>query len=201
VRTTLYRRLMGALARRAGVRAFRFFRRPLDPSAAVELPGIQLRQLAEQEALSLASDPELDLAADMVRRAFAAGDLCVGAFDGSRLAGYCWLAFAPVPHLDGVWVDFHGDAVWTYKSYVRPSDRSRGIAAALYRAADAACAERGRRFSILCVESHNGASIRAARKALYADAGRAAYVKARDSLLTWCSSSARRLGVRMFVPS
>ena len=189
-------RLMHALARRAGVRVFRFFARPLGSAAQ---PEEGLRLLGEDEAIGLCADPELELAADKVRTAFARGDLCAAAFAENRLAGYAWFAFAPLPHLDGIWAEFAPDAAWVYKSYVRPLHRGRGIAGRLYRFGDRACRERGRRVSLICVESHNRASVKAALAAGYASAGWGAYRRG-GRLLTRVSPAARRSGIRFFAP-
>jgi GNAT superfamily N-acetyltransferase len=194
-----YARLMRALARRAGLRVFRFFRRPLDAPAAA-LPGLSLRLLGEAELLPVARDPELDLREDGIRAALARGDLCVGALDGETLAGYCWLAFSPVHHLEGIWVRFGPESVWTYKSLVRPSHRGRGIAAALYRFADDLCRQRGRSTSILCVEDHNAPSAAAALRAGYAPSGRAAWLRRGSRLRAWYSRALTPLGVRFFLP-
>lgn len=156
--------------------------------------------LERAEVLSLCADPNLDLASERVGEAYARGDLCAGAFLGERLAGYCWFAFSPVPHLDGVWVDFAPDAVWIYKSLVRPAHRGRGVAPALYGFVDRVGAERTRRGSLICVEAHNRASISAALKAGHAPAGYALYARLRHRLSTWYSASARRNAVRFYVP-
>src|SRR5204863_9206706 len=93
-----------------------------------------------------------------------------------ELAGYCWFALSPAPHMDGAWLEFPEHVVYTYKSYVRPAFRGRGIAAALYGFADAHFLERGRTHAVLCVESHNGPSIAAARRCGFAQAGFAPYL-------------------------
>ena len=191
---------MGALGRRAGLRLFRLFSRPLEPSDADRLPsGMALRLIEPGEVLELCEDGELDLSRDKVTAAFARGDVCVGAFDARGLTGYCWLAFAPLPHLDGAWVSFDQQAVWTYKSFVRPGFRGRGIAPALYKLADRLCVQRGRGSSIICVESHNGPSVAAARRAGYGGAGYAAYLLWERRLLAWCSPAAERAGVRFYL--
>lgn len=192
-------RLMHALARHAGLRLFRLFSRQVE-TAARKVPA-GLRLLDQAAVIALCGEAELDLAADRVASAFGRGDLCVAAFDGQQLSGYCWLAFAPLPHLDGVWVDFEPGAVWTYKSYVRPAHRGRHIAAALYRFADAECLAHGRSRSIICVESHNFASIAAARAAGYRDAGWAAYSRRLSRFQSWCSPKARALRVRFYDPA
>jgi GNAT superfamily N-acetyltransferase len=203
MRAALHSRLAARLSRHAGLRLFRMFARPLEP--AQEQPrelaqGVQLRLLGEQEVLALCQDPELNLRRDGVAAAYGRGDLCVGAFDSQALAGYCWSAFEPLPHLDGVWVRFDRLVAWTYKSLVRPSHRGRGIAPALYRFADGACLERGRRCSVICVESHNRPSAQAALRARYAPSGYGAYALRGPRILSWSSPAAKRHAVSFFLP-
>lgn len=192
---------MSRLVRHAGFRLFRFFARSLEANAPGLSPGGGIRMLAQEEVAASCSDPDLDLRPDSVEAAFRRGDLCVGSFDGDTLAGYCWLAFEPLPHLDGVFVEFAGDVVWTYKSLVRHSYRGKGIAPALYRYADAACLERSRNLSLLCVESHNVPSIAAALRAGYRSAGSAAYVRRGSFFADWYSPGlVQRYGLSFFVP-
>lgn len=195
-------KVMSRLVRHAGFRLFRFFARRLDPNAAlISAPTAGIRLLHEDDVAALCADQELDLRLDSVKAAFQRGDLCVGAFDGSTLAGYCWLAFAPLPHLDGVFVEFAGDVVWTYKSLVRHSHRGRGVAPALYRHADTTCLQRSRDRSLICVESHNVPSISAALRAGYHSAGRAAYVRRGSFFADWYSPGlVQRHGLSFFVP-
>jgi GNAT superfamily N-acetyltransferase len=193
----LYPRVMRLLARRAGFRLFRFFARPLggEPSSS------SMQILAEDAAAALCADDSLDLKEDAVRAAYAKGDLCVATFDGAAVAGYCWLGFSPVHHLDGVWVETAPSVAWVYKSLVRDAYRGRGIAPALYRFADAACRERGRTTSVVCIEDHNAPSARAALNAGYAHAGYAAWLRGRSGLRAWYSAAVRPLGVRYFLPA
>lgn len=194
-------RTMRLLARYGGLRLFGLLSRPLAAQPAAPPEGISLRALPCEAVLALGEDATLDLRHDAVHAAYARGDLCVGAFERGALAGYCWLAFAPLHHLDGVWVQFGADVVWTYKSLVLPAYRGRGIAPALYRHADALCVERGRVRSLICVESHNGASIAAALRAGYATAGRAAYVRRGRFFADWYSEGlVSRYGLEFFVP-
>lgn len=198
---SLYARVARALARRAGLRVFRFFGRPLDTTVPATVPaGLALRVLSEPQVLELCGQPELDLQPGAVSAAYARGDLCVAAFDASAAVGYCWIAFAPLPHLDGVWVSFHRRVAWTYKSLVRPSHRGRGIAPALYRFADSDCRERGRRDSVICVESHNRPSVSAALRTGYAPAGYGSYLLRGARVVAWCSPAAEGAGVLFFLP-
>lgn len=165
-----------------------------------ERPGLALRLVEQRELLSLCQDEGLDLRVRAVQTAYARGDLCVASFEGDYIVGYCWLAFAPCPHLDGVWVQFGREVGWIYKSLVLPSHRGRGIAAALYRFADATYLERGRMHSVICVESHNRPSIRAALRAGYESGGYGGYLLRGKRLRAWSSAAARRRGISFFLP-
>lgn len=190
---------MSTLSRYAGLRLFRVFARPVGGTPHSGRVDVRLRLLSEERLLALV-DPSLDLAPRKIRAAYARGDVCVGAFHGGELVGYCWFAFSAAPHMDRAWLDFPADVVYTYKSFVRPNFRGRGIASAMYRFADAAAIERGRKRAIICVESHNRASIAAARRGGFTEAGYAVYIGSKR-LRSWCSKTAARHGLRFFIPS
>jgi ribosomal protein S18 acetylase RimI-like enzyme len=197
--TSPYVRVMSRLGWQAGVRVFRIFGRRLRAWTGAAAPRVDCRLLPEREVLALCADPVLDLVPSNVQAAYRRGDLCVGAFQDGELAGYCWFALSPSPLMDGAWLGFPDQVVYTYKSYVRPSFRGRGIAAALYGFADAHFLERGRTHAVLCVESHNRPSIAAARRSGFAEAGYAAYL-AGARLGAWRSRAAAGYGLRFFVP-
>lgn len=197
----LHGRLMRSLSHRAGVRLFRLFVRALESRIAPAAPaGLEPRLLSEPEVVALCANAELGLREDGARSAFGRGDLCVGAFQDAAIAGYCWMAFAPLPHLDGVWVEFDRSLVWTYKSFVRPAWRGKGIAPWLYRFGDAAARERGRSASLICVESHNRPSISAALHAGYRAEGWSALLLRGRRLASWRSPAAARRGVGFALP-
>jgi GNAT superfamily N-acetyltransferase len=193
--------VMRRLARHVGLRWFRFFERSLDQIASHDLrqEGLQLRFMPPGEIGALWRDRELEVREEMARAASERGDLCVAAYDGPVIAGYCWHAFAPVPHLDGVWVRFARHVAWPYKSFVRPAYRGRGIAQRLYRFADAAGIDRGRCTSVICVEAHNAPSVAAALRAGYRDAGAAGYLRRGSLFRDWYSAPVRRLGVSFYL--
>ena len=197
--TSPYVRVMSRLGWQAGVRVFRIFGRRLRAWTGAAAPRVDCRLLPEREVLALCADPVLDLVPSNVQAAYRRGDLCVGAFQDGELAGYCWFALSPSPLMDGAWLEFPDQVVYTYKSYVRPSFRGRGIAAALYGFADAHFLERGRTHAVLCVESHNRPSIAAAGRSGFAEAGYAAYL-AGARLGAWRSRAAAGYGLRFFVP-
>jgi GNAT superfamily N-acetyltransferase len=198
----MYRWIASMLSRRAGVRLFRFYSRRLGPAEATLPPqGVELRTLSAGDARALCESPALDLAPDNVSAAYARGDVCVGALIAGRLAGYCWLAFGPLHHLDGVWVQFDARTAWIYKSLVLPEHRGRGIAAALYRFAGPLSIERRRESAIICMEDHNQSSIAAARRAGYTAAGRAGYWLRGTQLRVWRSPAVKRAAVRFYLPA
>jgi ribosomal protein S18 acetylase RimI-like enzyme len=190
---------MGRLARHAGLRVFRIFARKLEAGTHDRRGALDYGFMSEADVLPLCTDASLDLAASKVRAAFGRGDLCVAAFDRGALAGYCWVALSAAPHMDRAWLDFPPDVVYTYKSYVRPAFRGRGIAAALYRFADPVFIQRGRSEAIICVETHNRPGIAAAKRGGFSSTGYAAYVGG-TRLRTWCSANAARYRLRFYIP-
>jgi GNAT superfamily N-acetyltransferase len=195
----IFERIMHRLARHAGLRVFRVLGRALETAARAAPGRLDCRFLGEREVLALCADASLDLAPRKVEAAYARGDLCAGAFEDGALAGYCWFALSAAPQMDGTWLEFRPDVVYTYKSYVRPAYRGRGIAAALYCFADAHFLERGRTHAVICIESHNRPSIAAALRSGFSGSGYAAYaVHAR--LRAWCSRAAAAFGLRFYLP-
>jgi GNAT superfamily N-acetyltransferase len=188
----------GWLARR-GVRLFKLLARPVGADAPPDPGALQPRVLDEHDVLRLCH-PSLDLRPDAVRAAYARGDLFLGAFSADALCGYCWVAFRPLPHLDGVWVRFSERVAWIYKSFVLPSHRGQGIAATLYRFAQRPAADRGCLRLAICMESRNRASVRAAQRAGFLDAGYGGYVRCGPLFRAWCSRPARNLGVEFLLP-
>jgi ribosomal protein S18 acetylase RimI-like enzyme len=194
-----YVRVMSRLGQQAGLRVFRVFGRRLRARVGAPASRLDCRLLKEREVLALCADAALDLVPSKVQAAYARGDLCVGAYQDGKLAGYCWFALSAAPHMDGAWLEFPEHVVYIYKSYVRPAFRGRGIAATLYGFADALFLQRGRTHAVLCVESHNRPSIAAARRSGFADAGYAAYLGG-ARLRAWCSRAAAGSGLRFFIP-
>jgi GNAT superfamily N-acetyltransferase len=190
---------MSRLARHARLSTLRIFVRQLG-AGTWDPAGLDYRLLGERDVLPVCADPSLELAASKVKDAYRRGDLCVGAFDGAHLAGYCWFALSAAPYLNGAWLEFSSELVYTYKSYVRPAFRGRGIAAAMYRFADPVFLECGRETAIICIESHNWPSIAAARRGGFTGAGYAVCVGDARSL-AWCSSKAAGCGLRFYVPA
>jgi GNAT superfamily N-acetyltransferase len=187
--------------RRAGLRLFRFYARAVaSDKAGLASAGLEVRALQAEAVLPLCPEDDLNLRPEMATAAFARGDVCVAAFVGGSLAGYCWLSSVSLPHLDGVWVEFAPEVAWVYKSFVRPPYRGRGIAAALYGFTDREAHHRGRTLSVICVETHNTPSVAAALRAGYRGVGSAGYLHRGRLLVDWYSSWARSRGIAFHVP-
>jgi GNAT superfamily N-acetyltransferase len=205
LRPAMSRRVYGALmhqvAKRGRLHVLRVFRRELGSGARCATPpGLELRALAPGELISHCRDPELDLREAMIREALRRGALCLGALNGSTLVGYVWFAYEIAPHVDGVWVRVPPRAVYRFKSFVRPSFRGMGIAAALYGAADAIVARPDLDSVVSCVAVQNLASIAATLKSGSRPLGTLAYWQASQWFLAFHSRSVRRLGLRFYLP-
>ena len=191
---------MARLRKYLGLHVLRVLAMP-PAGGAPERPGAGLRfaALSEDQALAWAADPELDLNPERVRAAYARGDVCVGVRDGDTPAGYIWYAYGPTPHLAGVWVECGPRARYSYKSYVRPSHRGRGIAAELYRQAYKICPQRGRDLSLLAIDLDNRSSLRASLRAGRRVVGYAGFLLLFGRVLaTFRSPGAKKAGFRFF---
>jgi GNAT superfamily N-acetyltransferase len=186
---------------RLGLYVFRVLRTPLEPGASQEArPGLVVRLAPESELAACATDPALELSAPRIREAFRRGDVCVGAFLEGKLVGYVWFAYRTAQHVKGVWVDFPDEAIYRYKSFVRPEHRGKRIAALLYHRADEIFERAGRRYVLLCIETHNYASIAAATRGGATPLGWFAYWQAGRRLFALCSRGVERAGLRFFIP-
>lgn len=188
-----------AVTRRLGLEIWQLFTRPLGRAARMPPAGIALRRVAAEER-DVWADPELGITPTKAAEAFARGDVCVGAFDGTRLAGYAWFASHAAPHVDGLWMGFDSNAVYIYRALVRPQDRGRGIAPALYHFADRHFLEQGKSYAIICVNVYNQPSIAAAKRSGASTAGYTAYCAAGRGFFTVRSPGARRCGFRFYRP-
>lgn len=191
---------LGRLGRRLGVHAYHVLCRPLSRAPVAPPAGIVLRPLEEQEALEHFADSELPLSVEKSKTGFSRGEVCIGALDDGRLAGYAWFASRPAPHFDGIWMDFDPRVIYTYRAYVRPGYRGRRIAPALYCSADALFLDRGRMFVALCIELGNTPSLIAAQRSGARTVGFVAYLHAGGRFLSLRSRGAKKIGYRFYVP-
>jgi GNAT superfamily N-acetyltransferase len=188
--------MIHALRRFLGVEVYYLFVRRLGarPPLVRAPSGLRFALLAEPDLLPYCGDPGLDLREASVRAACGAGQTCLGAFDGARLAGYVWHAFAGAPHVGGTRVDFGPGVRYTYKLWVHPDYRGRGLGRELIARSEELCPAHERRLGFSFVAPDNRASLRAFAAAGWRRAGCAVYIRWLGH--TFASAGAARLGAR-----
>lgn len=191
---------LSRLARPCGVYTYCVMTRPLVGEPLAAPPGIDLRILDEGALLPHCGNPGLELSQDKAKAAFSRGETCIGALCGRTLVGYAWFAYEPAPHVSGIWMDFDRTCIYTYRAFVRPGYRGRGIAPALYRFGDALFLDRGRTQAIVCIEAHNRRSLAAAERSGARPVGYAAYLQAGNVFLSMRTPGVRRAGYRFYRP-
>jgi len=111
-----------------------------------ERGGFNFRELKSEDIVRLAEDASLDLDADMASRLDFDLDHCFGAFDGSELVGYCWVARQNIEPENnrgahpktGVAISFGTDTGFIYKAFTCPQWRGQRV---LSRVLGFACEE------------------------------------------------------------
>lgn len=194
-------RIVSRALRRLGVQVWQIFTRPLLSAAPPGAAGVELRLIPPEDPMAPWSDPELQIDARKAAEGFARGEICVGAFDGPKLAGYAWFAHEPAPHSAGIWMGFDSRAIYVYRAFVNPRYRGRGIAPALYGFADPLFLKAGKTFAVLCIEATNGASLAAARRAGGQRVGYAAYWHRGSRFRFWRTRGVGPSGFRFYMPA
>ena len=192
-------RVLSALRRRLGLHVCRVMVRELGSARRTRAPegaDLEFRALRACELLRWCRDPALELEPEQVRAAWLRGDRCLGALHGERLVGYLWLAYGPTPHTDGLWVEFHPDARYSYKKFVLPDYRGKRTAHGLSALADSDAFTRGRRFAINFVALENRASLKATRRSGSRTVGYAGYLRWGAAVIAFRSRGARAYGFR-----
>lgn len=133
-------------------------------------------RIANREELQKASEEmPVALSQEFVVAALARGDICIAAFSGTKMVSFVWRSYGRAPHVDGLWVAFEKPYRYGYKAYTRPE--YRGQHAMDPTLTDRICIERGRRYALGFVESHNFSSIQRSRRLGNTCVGLAGYVK------------------------
>lgn len=188
--------LMHHAARRGGLHVLGVYYRKLGAAAArARAEGLHVRALGESELLAYCADPELELRESAVR----GGNTCIGAFCGGELAGYAWYAYDDAPHVNGVRVRVPGQAIYRFKTFVRPAWRGRGIAPFLYGAADDLVARPGRGYVVNCIALQNAPSIAASLRSGDAPLGRLGYWQSGKRFLALHSAGVALFGLRFYL--
>lgn len=189
--------MLSLLRRRFGLHYYYLLLQPLAAAPRLGAPsGPACRILEEQDLLAYCADPELDLREQAVRAALAAGEVCVGALEDGRLAGYLWYSFGRAAHVEGVRVEVGPRLRYAYKVHVRPGARGRGIARALIVRGARLCPRRGRDLGASFVAPDNRPSLRAYAAAGWRRAGYAGYLRSLGRFSAFGSAGAVRLGAR-----
>jgi hypothetical protein len=186
------------LQRNLGLHCCVILANELRPQVAPVHSIVTYAPLDEAQALSWCGDKELELGATQISLAFSRGDRCIGAFAGTRLVGYMWLAFGASPHVDGIWVDFAQGDCYAYKFFVRSRYRGQRIIADLHRQADAECLGRGAHRKLYIVDMHNVASLQAARRSGHVALGYAGFLRCLGRPRFFRSPGARQAGFRLY---
>lgn len=186
--------LMHHAARRGGLHVLGVYCRSLGAAAGVCTEDLHVRALGETELLACCADPELELRESMVR----SGNTCIGAFSGDVLAGYAWFAYDDAPHVDGVRVRVPRQAIYRFKTFVRPAWRGRGIAPFLYGAADELVARPNRAYVVNCIALQNAPSIAASLRSGDAPLGRLGYWRAGKRFLALHSPGVEDFGLKFY---
>src|SRR5262249_18627192 len=128
---------MHQAARHGDLHVLRVFSRPLRQAARGAPPlGLELRPVGEEELLAWRHDAELHFAEALIREMSRRGARCRGALVARALVGSVWFAYGVAPHVDGIQVKVPPRVVYRFKAFVRAPYGGRGIAPALYDAAD-----------------------------------------------------------------
>jgi ribosomal protein S18 acetylase RimI-like enzyme len=191
-------RLIARLRRYLGVDVCRVLARNIDPASARQSSRFEFRTLSRAELLHLCADPAYQLSATWVRSALARGDVCFGALEKGSVAGYLWLAYSAARYNDKVWVRTDPASRYTYKVFIRPQHRGRGLVQELYRRSDGAALARGRTRAVMVVQADNQASLRAARRDGFSIVGYAGHLASRGGALAFRSPGARRIGFEFY---
>lgn len=131
-------------------------------------------------------------AAGVASRRFAAGDVCVGVWEGDELLGVNWLAGGePWAEYLGTRVPLWPDEIYAFDLFVAPRVRGRGIGSALVRAVVAEAGP-GRRV-VVGVMPENAGALRLFRRG-FEPAGRLRVVRLGPFRRAWIRRPARAGG-------
>jgi len=172
--------------------------RPLDASSvATELNNsVSTRIATRAEVMKAAQDTSIDFDQDFVEGAFDRGDICFAAFDGTRMVSYEWNLYSTTPLDDGLWVAFEKPYRYGYKSFTLPEYRGRHLRS--QNLLDRSCSERGYRYAIVFIETHNFASIQWGEHRGYKVVGFVGYVKLFNKAYPFRSPGAKKHKFRFY---
>lgn len=139
--------------------------------------GMTIRVATPDDLNRAADDMPGQLERQFIDRAMARGDICLAAFHDGAMVSFVWRSFTTAPHGDGLRVRVEWPYWYTYKAYTRPDFRGRRVSGLLTLYGDEVCRDRGYRYGVGFIETHNYASIRSNMRLGSKLVGYAGYVK------------------------
>ena len=159
-------------------------------------PALTYRVLSEDDLAKAREALPSEFPERFLKDARARGDLCIGAYDGSRLAAYVWRAYR-VARINDFLIELPAGVRYGYKAYTRPEYRGRHIQTSLVVAMEHVCLQRGVRKSLSFIDVHNYSSIRSNDRREPRWAGRILFLRIGGQQRAWLSPAAKRLGIRL----
>jgi len=187
------------LEQKLGFSVLQVWHRHLDSPTPVDLArAYQIRLLERSEALAHAGDPALDLERAFVDEAFAQGSGCIGAFKDGRLAGYAWYSYVDTEFRPGVMVRVPANAIYRYKSFVRPEHRGGRLAGKLYIEGSKLVRKPGRDYGFALVTAHNRSSAAASNAVGRQRLGTIVLLSRGPAFMALASAGPRRFGIGLY---
>ena len=173
----------------------------------VDSERVVYRPLSHDEVIAYAvRDPALDLEPSMAQRIQGNLDVCFGAIVGDRLVGYSWLALNSIEAIhnsagteqSGVAISFPPNTIFSYKAFVLPTFRGRGLYGKLVEAAGYwAYAHRGVKHHLSTTDWTNFAAKRGCERQGRRRIGRIWRVAVAGRSLTFAPRAAAAYGIQI----
>ncbi len=139
--------------------------------------GVSIRMATRDDLIRAAHEMPKQLGFRFLEDALARGDICLAAFHDETMVAFIWRSFTRVPHADGLWVEVEWPYRYGYKAYTKPDFRGQGLSGWLSRLGDEVCLDKGFRYGVGFVETHNYPSIKADLRVGGRMVGYAGYLK------------------------
>jgi hypothetical protein len=160
--------------------------------------GLEIHVLTPEELEPYVDRAEYELPRWFVEAAGRNGDECLGAFADGELCGFVWYATQPTDFDNGFTAECHRDYAYGYKGLTLPLSRGRSVQKAIQRYAGGHYRQRGKRGTLVAIDSVNFASRRATVGAGGRRVGYFAWFRPFGGVRTWSSRGCRAYGFRMY---
>lgn len=197
---TGYALLMQGLKRALGLFVVRVGQTPVDARRPPRPDGVDTELLSASQMRSVAAaDPALEISASFLDDAQRRGHVCVLTRYRGEIAGYGWTSLRRCVHTESVHVVFGEGYRYNFKAFTLPWARGKHLRGH-FGALDAFNREHQISHSVYFIETHNFASLRAARRNGGTFCGYAGYLLVFGKLLTFRTRGAAGAGFA-FVPA